>query len=95
MSNIPPLKPWRFVALCDIPELGALTGDVVSHQPGREIRLTRRLPANSGLLLNLLLDDKLGQFDEMIGPDSAILDAFDKVDASLNAPPRPQIRVLR
>jgi hypothetical protein len=97
MNPTPAPKPWRFVALCEIPEIGALPGDIVSHTAGRQIRLTRRLPVNSGLLLNLVLSDQLAEIDETIGPDSAVLDLFDRIDLRRDddPPAAPSIRVLR
>ena len=88
-------KPWRFLAQVDIPELGVLAGDMVTHTAGRPVRVTRRLPVNTGLLLNLLLDDKLVELDGVIGADAGIVDAMDRADAADDLRPSPDLRVVR
>jgi hypothetical protein len=89
------VKPWRFLAQVDIPELGVLAGDLVTHTAGRSVRVTRTLPVNSGLLLNLLLDDKLVELQGVIGADAGILDAMDRADATNEPSPSPDLRVVR
>lgn len=90
-----PIKPWRFVAVVDIPALGVLSGDVVTHVAGEPIRVTRYLPCNTGLLLNLLMQDELVEMEGNIDPDERALDAIEAAKRAAASPSGPPLRVIR
>ena len=90
---MPTPRPWRFVARIDIPELGICAGDLITVTAGRPIRITRSLPANPGLLLNLVYDGSIIEVDGFVGSQRGIMEAIERVDASPS--PRAHLRLVR
>lgn len=72
------VKPWRFVVLVDYPDAGLLRGDIVTATSGRPTRVTRRLPVNPGLLLNLHMQDIVAPIEGFIGTEATIVAALEK-----------------
>lgn len=93
-KNVSP-APWRFIAVQDYPDAGILRGDVVSCTAGRPTRLTRQMPVNAGLILNLHLQDILVSADDFIGTQAVILEAMERADRTTDEAPTPALRVVR
>lgn len=87
------VKPWRFVVAQDCPEQGLFRGDIITATAGQPTRVSRVLPINPGLLLNLNLQDIILQIDGVVGTEAAIVAAM---EAPITGSPEPHpLRVLR
>lgn len=91
--NVSP-APWRFVAVQDYPDAGILRGDLVTCTAGRPTRLTRHMPVNNGLILNLHLQDILVAAENFIGTQATIFEALESADHSADCT-APDLRVVR
>lgn len=86
---------WTFVVPEDLPEIGLQRDDVITAAPGRPTRVLRAMPINSGLLLNLVLQDKLVMLDGVIGPSGPIVEAMQLADEVDDSVPVTGLRVIR
>lgn len=78
----PIAKPWRFVATEDVPEAGLRKGDIITATAGRPTRVTRVMPIDPGLLLNLSMEERIAEVEGVVGQDADIVAAMEAADST-------------